>query len=60
MDNRQAISYMQIACNKAGLSYESMRKITTEMYYAFDLYTEEEAEERANTIPINSWNDQKY
>jgi hypothetical protein len=46
MDNRQALGYMLLACKRAGLSKEETRKLLGEMYYLFDIKTEEEAEEQ--------------
>lgn len=46
MDNRQAVGYMLLALKRLGYSKEEARKIYREMYYLFDIYTEEEAEEK--------------
>ncbi|WP_198020560.1 hypothetical protein [Anoxybacteroides tepidamans] len=46
MDNRQALGYMLLACKRLGYSKEQARELYREMYYSFDLYTEEEAEEK--------------
>lgn len=46
MDNRQAIGYMLLACKKLGLDKETTRKIYGEMYYQFDMKTEDEAEKQ--------------
>jgi len=45
MDNRQAIGYMLVACKELGLDKETAQKLYREMYYQFDIKTEEEAEE---------------
>ncbi|MYL36048.1 hypothetical protein GLW05_20975 [Pontibacillus yanchengensis] len=44
MDNRQAIGYMLLACKRAGYSKEQAKELFGEMYYLFDIKTEEEAE----------------
>jgi Holliday junction resolvasome RuvABC DNA-binding subunit len=46
MDNRQALGYMFLALKQLGYSKEEAKKIYREMYYCFDVYTEEEAEEK--------------
>jgi hypothetical protein len=46
MDNRQAIGYMLLACKRLGYTKERTRELFGEMYYLFDIYTEEEAEEK--------------
>ena len=46
MTNRQAIGYMLLAAKNLGLSKEETRKLFAEMYYLFDVKTEEEAEEQ--------------
>jgi hypothetical protein len=46
MDNRQALGYMLLACQRLGYSKEQARELYREMYYVFDIYTEEEAEEK--------------
>lgn len=46
MDNRQALGYMLLALKRLGYSKEEAKKIYREMYYLFDIYTEEEAEEK--------------
>lgn len=46
MDNRQAVGYMLLALKRLGYSKEQARKIYQEMYYTFDVYTEEEAENK--------------
>lgn len=46
MDNRQSIGYALLACQRAGLTKEQTKKVYAEMYYLFDIYTEEEAEEK--------------
>lgn len=46
MDNRQAIGYMLLAAKAAGLDKETTKKFFGEMYYMFDIKTEEEAEEQ--------------
>ncbi|WP_227938828.1 hypothetical protein [Alkalihalobacillus deserti] len=45
MTNRQAIGYMLLACKKANLEKETVRKLFQEMYWEFDLKTVEEAQE---------------
>lgn len=44
MDNYQAIGYMLLACKRAGLDLDTTQKIYSNMYYMFDMKTEEEAE----------------
>lgn len=44
MDNRQAVGYMFLACQKANLDKETVKSIYREMYWLFDLKTEDEAE----------------
>lgn len=46
MDNRQAIGYMLLACQKAGFNKETAEKLYGEMYWLFDLKTENEAEQQ--------------
>jgi len=46
MDNRQAIGYMLLAVKNVGLDKETAKKLFGEMYYLFDIKTEEEAEEQ--------------
>ena len=46
MDNRQALGYMLLACQRLGYNKEQARELFREMYYLFDVYTEEEAEEK--------------
>jgi hypothetical protein len=46
MDNRQALGYMLLACKRLGYNKEQAKKLFAEMYYLFDIYTEEEAEEK--------------
>jgi hypothetical protein len=46
MDNRQALGYMLLACQRLGYSKEQARELYREMYYVFDIYTEEEAEKK--------------
>jgi hypothetical protein len=46
MDNRQALGYMLLACQRLGYNKEQARELFREMYYLFDIYTEEEAEEK--------------
>lgn len=46
MYNRQAIGYMLLACKEIGLDKETARKLYGEMYWQFDMKTEEEAEEQ--------------
>jgi hypothetical protein len=44
MTNRQAIGYMLLACKKANLEKEAVKKLFQEMYWEFDLKSEIEAE----------------
>lgn len=44
MDNRQAIGYMLLACERLGYSKEQVKQLYREMYYLFDIKTESEAE----------------
>lgn len=46
MDNRQAIGYMLLAAKASGLDKATTKKLFGEMYYLFDVKTEEEAEEQ--------------
>lgn len=46
MDNRQAIGYMLLAMKNKGFSKADIKKVYSEMYYLFDVKTEEEAEEQ--------------
>lgn len=46
MNNRQAFVYMLLACKRLGFDKEQAKKIYGEMYYLFDVKTEEEAEEQ--------------
>lgn len=46
MDNQQAAGYFLMACKSAGLKKIQTDKLLGELHSAFDLYTEEEAEER--------------
>lgn len=46
MDNRQALGYMLLACKQLGYSKEKARKLLGQMYYMFDIKTEDEAEEQ--------------
>lgn len=46
MYNREAIGYMLLAARKIGLSKDVVKKMYSEMYYLFDVKTEEEAEEQ--------------
>jgi len=46
MDNKQATGYMLLACKNAGLDKETIKKLYGEMYWLFDMKTEEEAEEQ--------------
>jgi len=48
MDNSQALGYMLLACKKLGFDKETTKKIYGEMYYLFDIKTEEEAEEQGH------------
>lgn len=44
MTNRQAIGYMLLACKKVNFKKDEVRKLLQEMYWEFDLKTEDEAE----------------
>lgn len=44
MDNRQAIGYMLLAAKGVGFDKETTKKLYSEMYYLFDIKTEDEAE----------------
>ena len=46
MDNKQALGYMLLACKELGYTKEQAEKLYREMYYQFDMKTEEEAEEQ--------------
>lgn len=46
MDNNQALGYMLLACQQLGYTKEQARKLYAAMYFAFDVKTEEEAEEK--------------
>lgn len=46
MNNSQALGYMLLACHKTGLPKDVAYKVYGEMYYMFDMKTEEEAEEQ--------------
>lgn len=46
MDNSQAIGYMLLAAKNTGLNKESTKKLFGEMYYMFDIKSEDEAEEQ--------------
>ena len=46
MTNPQAIGYMLLACREAGMTREQAKKLYSEMYYLFDIKTENEAEEQ--------------
>lgn len=48
MTNEQAIGYMLLACKEVGLRKDTIRRIYREMYYQFDMKTEEEAEEKGH------------
>lgn len=45
MDNKQALGYMLVACKELGYSKDEAQKLYGEMYYQFDVKTENEAEE---------------
>ncbi|MGO4887995.1 hypothetical protein ACJ2A9_09570 [Anaerobacillus sp. MEB173] len=45
MDNREAIGYMLLAAKKVGLTKEITKNLYSEMYYMFDIKTENEAEQ---------------
>lgn len=44
MTNRQALGYMMLACERAGMTKEQAKRLFREMYYLFDIKTEDEAE----------------
>lgn len=46
MDNYQAIGYMLLACKKAEISLDDVKRIYSSMYYMFDMKTEDEAEKQ--------------
>jgi hypothetical protein len=46
MDNNSALGYMLLSCKRVGLDYETVKKLYSEMYYLFDVKTEDEAEEQ--------------
>lgn len=46
MDNYQAIGYMLLACKRAGIALEDVKKIHRGMWYMFDVKTESEAEKQ--------------
>lgn len=46
MDNRQAIGYMLLACKEVGIDKDMAKKLYSEMYWQFDIKTEEEAEKQ--------------
>lgn len=48
MDNRQAIGYLLLACKELGMSKEEAQKLYGAMYGAFDMKTEEEAEQQGH------------
>ena len=48
MQNREAIGYMLVACEKLNIDKNTAKKIMAEMYYQFDILTEEEADERGH------------
>jgi hypothetical protein len=47
MDNDQARAYAKLAMKRAGLDEETIGDVLREMYFLFDMLTEEEAEKRA-------------
>lgn len=46
MDNRQALGYMLLACKQLGYTKEQASALFKEVFFQFDLKTEEEAEEQ--------------
>lgn len=44
MDNYQAIGYMLLACKRANLDKDTVEELYSNMWYMFDMKTEEEAE----------------
>lgn len=46
MDNKQAAGYMLLALKRLGYSKDEAKKVLSEMYYCFDIYTVQEAEEK--------------
>jgi len=52
MDNKQALGYMLLSCEQFGYTKNQMKEIYREMYWQFDLKTEEEAEEKDMNIII--------
>ncbi|WP_154442579.1 hypothetical protein [Tissierella pigra] len=46
MDNYQAIGYMLLACKKVDLDKDTVKELYSNMWYMFDMKTEEEAEEQ--------------
>jgi len=44
MDNREALGYMLVALKELGYDQKTAKKIYGEMYYQFDLKTEDEAD----------------
>lgn len=50
MTNSQAQAYAVVAMTRLGYDRETIRAVEREMYYLFDVLTEEEAEEKAGGI----------
>jgi hypothetical protein len=48
MDNRQAMGYMLLVCKELNLDKETFKKIRGEVHHNFDVYTEEQTEEKGN------------
>lgn len=46
MTNREAIGYMLLAAKEVGFNKEQTKKLYRSMYFKFDIFTEEEAEEK--------------
>ena len=46
VDNNQALGYMLLACKEVGMDKEQVRLLIREMYFQFDMKTEEEAEKQ--------------
>lgn len=44
MDNWQCEGYVMLAMLRAGLTLEQIKSVKKELWYCFDIYTEEEAE----------------
>lgn len=48
MENRQALGYMILAMERNGYTREEIKKVYGDMYYFFDIITEEEADQRGH------------